>query len=66
MSSGKKRRCASPYQRYGKAPYRYSQEYQAWRSALLRGNPREIAAASQAHKRRFGPAPMPREGRACQ
>lgn len=58
MKPGKKRRVASPYQRYGKAPYRYSQEYQSWRSALLRGIPREIEAASFAHRKRFGPAPV--------
>ena len=41
----------SPYARYKKQPYRYSQQYYAWREAL--GTPRE-AEADDAFQRHAG------------
>ena len=46
----------SPYQRYGKVPFRYSDIYQRWREAVMRGRDREAAALAAEHARRFSPA----------
>lgn len=48
------KKARSPYQRYQKAPYVYSSEYRAWRSAVREGKPAAIRAAAEAHNRRFG------------
>jgi len=48
MAKGK-----SPYKRYGKTPHRYSDLYQRWRSARLRGDDAEARALARQHEARF-------------
>ncbi|NBJ13229.1 hypothetical protein [Microvirga arsenatis] len=48
MAKGK-----SPYKRYGKTPHRYSELYQRWRSARLRGDDAEARALARQHEARF-------------
>lgn len=51
MSDERKRQ--SPYQRQ-KAPYQYSESYQQWRSAILRGDRHAAATNAARHERLFG------------
>ena len=50
-----KRVTLSPYTKYGKAPHRYSQQYYAWRSAMLRGDEHSARQLGFEHSRIFGP-----------
>lgn len=43
----------SPYQRYQKTPYRYSDLYQRWRQARLNGREGEARTLSAQHSLRF-------------
>ena len=45
---------SSPYQKYQKAPYGYSEPYQQWKAAVLRNDRKEIANQAQRHNRMFG------------
>ena len=45
----------SPYQRYNKAPYRYSDIYYQWRSAVLKGDTKGADRLSARHFAKFGP-----------
>jgi hypothetical protein len=45
----------SPYQKYGKTPYRYSQQYREWINAFKTGNHREQAKAHSDWCKRFAP-----------
>lgn len=45
----------SPYAKYGKVPFRYSDAYHAWRNLVLKsGDPDDIADADARHRRAFG------------
>jgi hypothetical protein len=45
------RKAASPYQKYGKTPHRYSAAYYAWRRETLKANGlRESQAAAEAER----------------
>lgn len=43
----------SPYVKYGKKPYRYSELYQNWKAARARGDTAQAAILSEQHKARF-------------
>ena len=45
----------SPYQRYHKAPYRYSELYYQWRAAVLKGDTKAANRLSDKHALKFGP-----------
>lgn len=45
----------SPYRRYGKTPYRYSDTFQNWRAATLKGNNEAAAFYAEEHSKKFGP-----------
>lgn len=49
------RKSKSPYQRYNKAPYRYSELYYQWRAAVLKGDTRLARELSAKHSQKFGP-----------
>jgi hypothetical protein len=49
-----KKKANSPYQKYGKTEYRYSQAYGAWKRAIMVGNTRAADEASRDHARQFG------------
>ena len=50
----KKSTTQSPYQKYKKAPYMYSETYQAWRRAALKGDKDEVSRLSRKHATQFG------------
>ncbi len=43
----------SPYRRYGKRPYKYSELYRRWRAAVMSGDADEAARLTGMHARRF-------------
>ena len=47
------KKAKSPYQRYGKTPYRYSADYYAWRAAAIRGDKNEAERIGRVHSRKF-------------
>lgn len=47
------RKSKSPYQRYAKTPYRYSDLYYRWRAAVLRGDEKEARNLGRQHSQRF-------------
>lgn len=49
----------SPYQRYNKAPYRYSDLYYQWRAAVLKGDNKLADRLSEKHSQKFGPRAKP-------
>lgn len=50
------KKAKSPYVRYEKTPYRYSQEHSNWQRAVLTGKPPKVVEAlSQEHRRKHGP-----------
>ena len=53
MSDERKKR-QSPYQRYQKAPFIYSETYRAWKQAVMRGDRDEAARVSRRHATQFG------------
>lgn len=45
----------SPYAKYGKTPFRYSDHYYNWRDLVLKGaDPEVIEDADAKHRRAFG------------
>lgn len=55
MQNGKSKNCRSPYHKYGKKPYRYSDLYQHWRALVMKaGDPDDIAIADAKHRAAFG------------
>lgn len=50
----------SPYQKYAKAPYQYSEPYQQWRAAILRGARNAAAEQAARHEKLFGYGAYPR------
>jgi hypothetical protein len=52
MTETAKRKAKSPYQRYGKIPFRYSDQYRRWRAAVIAHvDKAAIVEASFAHDR---------------
>jgi hypothetical protein len=49
-----RKKARSPYQKYGKRPHRYSERYNAWRSATKEGRTQDAAYLAAAHSRGFG------------
>lgn len=49
----KKRKANSPYQKYGKVPFRYSELYYAWRRAIKDGKTSEARRLSEQHTERW-------------
>lgn len=51
----------SPYHKYGKSPYRYSERYHAWRKAVLAHGAlsEEALEADDAFRRAYGLRPRP-------
>ena len=49
------RTARSPYQRYRKAPYRYSDILEQWQSAVIKGDYPLARRLGQRHSERFGP-----------
>ena len=47
------RKSKSPYQRYSKAPYRYSELYERWHQAAREGRWNEACRLGQLHTARF-------------
>lgn len=54
MSVHAKRRARSPYQKYQKVPYRYSEELRNWRDAVIRHDDRAQAQADRDWQRKYG------------
>jgi hypothetical protein len=50
----KKSKAQSPYQKYQKAPYLYSETYFSWKRAAIIGNKDEAARLSRKHAVQFG------------
>lgn len=48
----------SPYQKYGKVPHRYSQTYQNWKQAALRGDSGAMRHHGELHSRQFPILPV--------
>lgn len=59
----KPRKAQSPYQKYGKRPYRYSESYQQWHRAILDNDFDEAARLGRRHSRTFGMSPLKANGR---
>lgn len=53
------RKAKSPYQRYQKTPFVYSEAYRRWKSAVKDGRDRDASIARTAHRQHlinlFGP-----------
>lgn len=47
----------SPYAKYGKAPFQYSDVYQNWRVAAVSGKEHDRAHWAREHAKRFAPRP---------
>lgn len=45
----------SPYSKYKKRPYKYSQLLYQWKDAIMRGDDKEASRLSVLHSRRFMP-----------
>lgn len=45
----------SPYAKYNKAPYQYSDAYQNWRNSVRAGKDRDAMHWAAEHAKRFGP-----------
>jgi hypothetical protein len=43
----------SPYKKYGKAPYQYSETYRRWRAAVMAGRDNEARAFAAEHQKKF-------------
>lgn len=54
-----KKSSRAPYTKYAKIPYQYSEPYQQWKAALLKGDKAEIARQAARHNRLY----MPNQGR---
>ena len=48
----------SPYQRYGKTPYRYSEHYRKWHNAFKTGDQREMRKSHDNWCKRYAPVEM--------
>ena len=49
----KKRKAASPYQKYGKSPFRYSTLYYQWRDAVKRNDTAAMRTLGRQHSIHF-------------
>lgn len=51
--TNKKGKGKSPYKKYGKRPWQYSEAYRRWRAAIIKGDERAARRASEDHADRF-------------
>lgn len=49
----KKAKAQSPYVKYGKTPYVYSEVYRRWKAAVMAGRDNEARALAAEHQKRF-------------
>jgi hypothetical protein len=49
----KTNKAKSPYNKYGKRPYQYSELYQRWRTAMINRRENEARSLGQEHTARF-------------
>lgn len=51
----------SPYAKYNKGPFQYSDEYHRWADAVAKNNTEEAEVADAAFRKRFGVPAVKRE-----
>lgn len=61
MAENQKRQ--SPYQKYGKTPHRYSETYNRWKVAAIKGHKAEADRLATEHSEKFGPGAWRRQAK---